>query len=686
MFRHLLALWCLCTALACDNAKLGDKSKNLWDVIIVGGGVSGVTQSYLFDLHNRLNEQVGSPLDEIDLCNVLLLEEDEVLGGDAQSKESEFTDNKGRQLAKQLYDYTGPWVYDLGPKRISQLTLRLQRLLAVDSESLVEFMPYATTMFSRGRQVRCKNPNFADYSADDPYGISGSCVNAESFYGDGVAPWSYGNDGIGPAYNLSKVQDWAYDGGDAETLVNLYLLYGGLNPVKCVGDDPTTTTTTCDQCGGCFLDVCSQYDTVKAAMIGELGQELFNLWEFNFGAFYADFSEGRNNPCDFAQYYWLREWDTTAIYGYVVGGFLSYIENMAQPLKNKGNVIRNERVVSIDKTGHSKFVVRTEDQNSYVGKFIIYAGQPEHLADGSITGNFMDNIVEQPEFNSVYSIPVITASVEMKDPFWRDAILPNPQDGATPWVLYRGFGDSVGCLPRIEITNSAYGSAINAFRFSYSDLICKDSFRRWAWALDAEEPNLEAKLWNSARDDLAAAFGIELSEIPEYDAKEININVKVYETGWYYLYSNSSGNTADIREWAAAPLGDHFPLCFAHEAWDYEYLGWSEAGQRMAQRCLDRIVPGASTLLECYMYTTFPSCPTNPPTNVGGNAAGWPEGVSCLFDSPFGSGSNVMGSEAIIPSPFCSERWFDADFVETPNCIDRVELTPAIYQQCLNAL
>lgn len=472
-------------------------------------------------------------------------------------------------------------------------------------------MPYATAQYARGRQVSCPFPEFASYSPSDPYGIAGSCTtSAPVIYGNG-ANWTYTPE-RGPAFNLEDVQRWAYP-QDAEFLFNLYLLYGGANPVTCpdayeLQDGEWVEVKSCVECGECFLPTdglagtCESYAHLEAALNGAVSSprtktfELSALFIHNYGMFLADMKKGRHNPCEWGKAYWPREWDTTAIYSYTVGSMKRFIDNLARPLKKQGTILLNSRVVELSSAGGGKSVrIRTEDGYEYNVDYLIYAAPPEELSSGRIVGNYVPELLKQLEFQSVYSVPVTTATLNVKDAFWLSA-LPNPDQhpNASQWVLLRGFGDGLGCAPRVEVRWLPYGKATLTIRYGYNDFQCQDILVKHGDPLDT---GTARKLYEQALDDLSSLFKIPKSEIPEYNKNKVEIDITNFATGWYFLYENTTATAASVRDWAVAPLGANVPICLAHEAWGYEYLGWAEAGMRGAQACVDRLLPGSS---ECW--------------------------------------------------------------------------------------
>lgn len=590
--------------------------KTKYDVIVVGGGAGGITSTYLPDLYSRITGENNN-------LKILLLEARGELGGDAQSKVSNQLNASMVALTKSLYNYTGPFVYDLGPQRIPQLTLRLQRSLGVDTQTLLEGMPYSTYQDSRGRLAKCPDPQFADYSCQDPYGMASACTSTFPYIGDNSVPWQY-NNWIGPAFNLTKVQPWAYQEDGGLTAANIYMIYGGPNPVTC--DDPNKS---CEECGDCFADTCSNYLNLYAALYGQLGHELAELFTFDYAGFYADMMIGLHDPCDWAKSYWLREWDTNTNNFYVVGGFKKYLLNLAKPIIQNGDVILNSRVKKIDYDGELFYAYTS--QNTYVSKFLIYAAPPEELR--TMSGNVPLKLMQQPELNSVYSVSVVTIHATSEQEY-----LPPTPD----WTLLRSFGTQ-GCIPRLEYRNSPYGAATQTVRVSYTDYLCEEIFDDIVKLVEQDDAVTEKRLWNQLQHDLAYIFQIPIESIPE----DVELSATEFKTAWYYISSDSQYDEDEIKAWSAAPLGSDIPLCLAHEAWDYKYLGWAEASMRTAQQCVDRILPGSSDTFECWMEQLFPpddECYSNPD-------------------------ADILGSETIVPSPYCNERWWINDFEETDGCV-----------------
>lgn len=631
----------------------------LYDLIVVGGGIGGITSTYLVDLIQRQSNASGANLALIDISNVLLLESNSILGGNGVSGvPNKKSIVKSKEIAmRALYNYTDDLLFDKGPQRIPWLTARLQRTLAIDSKTLLEALPYTSHQDTRGRVVRCPDPDFTKYSPNNPYGMPTSCGTNEAFAGNWSQSWNYTN-GIGPAFNLSLYKNWAYIDGSAFTAVNVYIIYSGVNPTKC-----NNPNADCVTCGGCFLDQgivpgkCRDYIQLEAALIGELGHEATNQFIFEYAGFYGDFKEGLHNPCEWGRTYWLREWDTNGNF-YVVGPWTKFIDNLASPLKMKGTVILNANVTKMSTAGgETSVIVITAGNFTYRGKFLIYAGQPEHISSGQITGNIPQNVITKPEFNAVYSTDVITVDINVDVAFWKED-LPKTKE----WTLLRSFGDQ-GCIPRLEIRNSPYSNSMLVFRASYSDNICKQQFKKlFPYVTGSYSQSVvKKKLWKQFRNDIGYIFEMNVTDIP---SSAIDIEFTYFKEAWYYINGLSSLTTEDILNFGSMPMGPTSPVAFVHQSWGYKWLGWSEASMRLGQLALNRIIPGSSHLLECWMYKVFPPCVNS---------------LNC-YNNP---DSGILGTETVIPSPYCSERWWFNDFVKTPNCISSVNLTPQNLVTCI---
>lgn len=613
---------------------------NPWDIIIVGGGFAGVGFTYYSDLIKRLANETGAHLqNQINLSRVLILESRGQLGGNARSILISRLDPELVQRTRELYNYTGPFLYDVGTQRTPQLTCKLDRSTAIDSGTIEEFTPYYTYEDSRERLSTCPVPDIANYDPTNPYGIVGSCTTDFPFYGESSVPWQY-NNWIGPAYNLTDLQDWAYLNQNGLNAINSYLVYDGPNPVTCSNPD-----ATCQECGDCFATSCSKYKNLKAALIGQLGHGATNIFIQDFGGFYVDFEENTNDPCDWAFPYYYREFSTNAIHGYTVGSSTKYVNNLAGPILAQGTVLLNKQVVEIDSAGNYRSViVTTSDGSVYRGKFLIFAAPPEQIATGRITGNLATLLNRTEGFQSVYCVTVTTVTVTLDFAFWKD-IVPKEEGTVKPWVLLRSFGEE-GHVPRSEFRYTVYGGAMIAFRASYTDYITKEVLNKMQ--------NIETfgdGLWRALRNDLSYIFQVD--NIPQ---DYVDIHVENFDAGWCYINSSTTLTAAEVRDFAVNPLGPRVPLCLAHQAWDEEFLGWKEAALQTAVRCLNRLVPGASALIDCWKEATFPPC--DPPD-------------SCYSDPTV----YISGSETLIPSRYCTERWWNLDYIQTPGCINRPVLT-----------
>jgi hypothetical protein len=621
----------------------------------VGAGIGGISATYQMDLVNRLSKQLpDSPWANhrpFNLSRVLIIEKDSSIGGDAdyQVVPRKYTDPNLYKQTQQLYNWTGPIVVPTGPQRVPLLTLRLMRGLAVDSKTLLEYAPYLSIEDTRGRIEDCPYPDFSNYSPSNPYGMPSACTGVPKFVGDTSIPWSYDNTGgIGPAFNLTSVQPWAYvDSGDGGLFAaSLYLIYGEPNPVKCA-----TPALGCEACGGCFTGPngrCREYLNLKAALIGELGHELYEAFAQDYGGFYGDFEEGLHSPCNWAaeNSWWFREFDTNTLNGYPVGSFIKYIDNMAEPIKRHNNILLETEIVSIDTAGGKSSIIVTDKRGKrYNADFMIFAAPPTEILTGKIRGDVSEALLKKPEFHSVYAVSVTTVTVSIPHRFWNSKLPPNLAGATSEWVVLRSFGNE-GCVPRLEIQNTIYGGSALVFRASYSDYLCKNVFQD----IQSDLALFETKLWTQLRNDIAYIFQIPLESIDT----EVDVEVDNFPNGWFLMYSNATVTALELEKWAAKPLGD-IPVCLIQEAWNYKYYGWAESSMRLAQGCLDRIVPGSSDLIEKYLYALFPEC-------------------SLEQDCYSNPGAGILGTETIVPSRFCNERFWISNFTETPNCIDNVHL------------
>jgi len=640
------------------TTQCGSECDKFYDLIIVGGGFAGISTTFYADLAQQLALQTGTTLTKkLNLSNVLLLETRDALGGIARAIEvpkkglNQYWVNQN----KKLYNYDGPFLFDLGPQRVPHLTCKLDRVTAIASETLIEQTPYYTYFDSRERKVTCDVPDFNQYSPGNPYGLVRDCAVDFPFYGDSSKPWDYDN-WIGPAYNLTDLQDWAYKNQNAIGAIYDYLLYDGPNPVTC-----TNGSKTCVECGDCYMDSCKNYANLKAALLGQLGYGTTEFFIFDFTGFYTDFEANTVNPCQWAVPYNYREFSTDAINGYVVGSTIKYVSNLAKPIKAKGTVLTGRTVSYVNTAGGgNSVVVRTVDGSEFRGSFVILAVPPSVLASGGIKGNVVPQLQSAEGFNSVFCVNVTTVTVVLNYAFW-ETIVPKPSGNITQWVLLRSYGDE-GHIPRSEIRYSIYGAAMIAFRASYTDYRLKQVLNKMGTAIDEGLFKFGPKLWRALRNDLSYIYSVD--NIPE---DYIQIHIENFVDGWCYTNSSTTLTADQIKNYAVAPLGLNIPVCLAHQAWDVEFLGWKEAGLQTGLRCLDRLQPKSAALVHCLEEATFPPC----------------DPVDSCYNDP---SVHISGSETIIPSKYCSERWWYNNYVKTPNCINHPTLNNSTCSLLLNKI
>lgn len=650
----------------CSKRNAQSALRARYKLCIVGGGFSGTSASYLVYLTERLNQETKSGLHTLNMSDVLLLEGQSQLGGDAKSKLATDIDPNYRQLVNDLYGYDGPWYYDLGPQRVPQLTTRLQRSLAVDAQSIQQFTPYLTDEYTRGKIVRCPTPNFRDYCPANPYGMPSTCTDAFPFAGNTSNTWDengYDLTQLGPGYNYTYFQDWAYKMGPL-TAMNNYILFGGPNPKDC------PEFLSCEDCGDCFATNSTGYLNLKAMLLAKFGTEGTAAYIQDYGGFYADFEQGLFNGSIWGKDFWPREFDTNLLYGYSVGSMqVGYIYKLATPVLDFGTVITNAYVTDISSNDEGTVTITTNDCEEYTCDFLIYAGQPETIFNGSVTGDYAAKIRASPIFQSVYSVPVETVDVTLFNMSYLINLM--PANVTTPTVLTRPWGDLKGngpdtMSPRTEFTLNPYSGATKNFRPIVSDFQSLDALKDVLTARQNGNHQVAQQLWEAIRVDQAYIHQIDISEIPE---KFNTLNINRLETGYYYVWANTTTSAQQLVKFARAPLGNNVPICLAHESWNPRYLGWGEAGMRAGQRCIDRVIPGSSDLIECWLYVMFPPCNTSTDDFT---CPAVPDNSVCFSDPA----NDILGTETIIPSRFCSERWYMNDYVKTPGCIKRVKLTP----------
>lgn len=618
-----------------------------YDLAIVGGGFGGVSSSYYLHLLNTHAASLGIHLESnISLSKVILLEASDSLGGNADSILGVSIDNDYVTLANNVFGTKGDkWNIDLGLQRTPQLTAKLDRVLTILSETLMEQIPYMTYQYSRGRRLRCPNPDFTHYTPSDPWGISGSCTGDSLFIGQAQSPLG--------AFNMTHVQLWARK--DPLSAANYYLLYGEANPVTCPTATPSGGETGCTP----FSNVVGKYKTTWSALIGELGVELTDLWMLDFGGFFADFKDRMVDPSTWVFPYWNREYDTNAIHQYVVNGTATYINNLIKPLREKGTVITNSRVNYIQYEKNGMTTLKTTTGHTYSAKRVILAVPPSVILKGEIGGNVGTSLKQQEKLKAVYCVSVLTITVELKpnETFWHSLVPAADGKGQKPWVLLRAFGDQ-SQISRIECRHSIAGNTVAACRFAYNDFVAKDTFEAWQYQQDSYPA-----LWNTLKNDVAYAFQIPREAIPD---EYVRISVGYFNDGWCYVNGTSGVSSEEMKAFAQKPLGDSVPLCLAHQAYDIEFLGWKEAALQGALRCVDRFVPRAQEALDCMAEQTFPSCDCHNPY-----AADWCKrhGYLNYYNCYSNPDTHISGTETVLPSIYCNERIWMNDFNPTPDCI-----------------
>lgn len=648
-----------------------------YDYIVVGGGFGGIGFTYYANLAKRLSQETGVAITNIDLSKVLVLEQNSVLGGNARAVPAESVNQQAYNYAAQLYNLntSNPYYVDVGGQRTAQLTLPLDRATAIDSQTTQEYVPWKTFEASRGRRQECPTANFSDYSTDNPWGISGSCTSdSKVFIGkDTNTGWIYGDGTIGPAYNLSGIQNWAYDESVVNTAVN-WMLYGQYNgyphPYRCPDQ-----SKNCNSCGGCFA--ANNYVNLYEAITSELNYEMADLIALDFMGFYADWKKATIDPFGYIYGYNYRDWNTNAIYGYNVNSSLQYVYNIAKPILGQGVVRVNRKVTKLDTAGGGSSVlvtaVDTKTGQQYVyqaNKKLIYAAPPDPILKGDITGTLAAQLKAQPQFNSLLTISSLDLTVSLKSEFWTK-LVPKVSVNGSKWAVIRAVGEQ-GHLSRVEIRRTVAGDSAIEFRAAYTDYVGQEELVKFI----GREDYFKQEIWDFVRKDLAYFFKLDIKDIPDVSSV-VKLRIDYFDNAWHYINGsypsgprvNGGGSPRftpqDLVNFAANPLPNNL-VCLAADAWTVEYAGWKEGSFRTAVNCLGGISPASKDLIDCWVYQTFPECPA---------------GVDCYSDSSV----HLTGSQTLIPSRYCTERWWVNDFNQTAGCVNGVSLTGVSLKQCYKA-
>ena len=160
---------------------------------------------------------------------------------------------------------------------------------------------------------------------------------------------------------------------------------------------------------------------------------------------------------------WLdEEWDVCCTASYPVGGMSRFIVGMAEAAEADGaQIFTSEPVLGVSRVSRG-YRVHLEGHDMVAAK-IVLAVPPTGL--DHIEGDVIDEIREQPIYQSITPVRVTTITQWWQDPWYADIVDPGATQDANVWRAWT----TDNCLNFIEIPQEPYAAAANVTRSVYDD-------------------------------------------------------------------------------------------------------------------------------------------------------------------------------------------------------------------------
>jgi hypothetical protein len=314
------------------------------------------------------------------------------------------------------------------------------------------------------------------------------------------------------------------------------------------------------------------YPDFRSYIRGVAGFEEFQFLH-DVSRFRADFEA----PLDARGYldYLDEEWDVCCDASYPIGGMSAFIRGMEREATADGaQIFTSEPVSEVSRDG-TRYKIVTSGHVVTADK-VVFAVPPVALQ--WITGDVADDIKEQPEFQAIIGIKVVTVTEWFPTAWWEQ--IENPVDSSKIWRAW----SNEHCFNFLEIPVDAYGIAQKAIRTVYDDDQACVEF----WE-DTYEAGGEAAVAAEVKRGMEHMFnnnGVSAPitiTIPD----PIKTHVQIWPAAWHWLRAGSQGMTnADLFDWAVAPLGSE-PVGMVGEAYNVQRSGWSDAAYKSSINLLN---------------------------------------------------------------------------------------------------
>lgn len=296
-------------------------------------------------------------------------------------------------------------------------------------------------------------------------------------------------------------------------------------------------------------------------------------------AFLHDMSRFRADfeyPLDARGYmdYLDEEWNVCCDPSYPVGGMSEFIRGMEREARADGaRIFTSEPVLEIRRNGDA-YEVLTETHLANASRVVI-AVPP--VALDHIEGDVVEEIREQPEYQSIIAVRVATVTQWWNERWW-DAI-----DASLDNQVWRAW-TTEHCVNFVEIPLGAYGRDQMVTRSVYDDDLSCVQFWEETFAAGGVEA-VEAEVQRGL-EMLFVDNGLSPNPDPSPIPQPVRTHVQIWPAAWHWLRAGTTFTNAQIFDWALEPLAGE-EVALVGEAYNVNRSGWSDGAYKSSINLLN---------------------------------------------------------------------------------------------------
>lgn len=303
-----------------------------------------------------------------------------------------------------------------------------------------------------------------------------------------------------------------------------------------------------------------------------------------------------NSACSYLLWT-TREWQTTSVVGYPLGG-LSQIpkRGVARAQARGAKLYIKQGVRCIERNGSSMFTAHTDNYTFLVKKFLFLNVPAFYFQNDLGPNNIYGSVglelarAKRMQYPQGYKVNLVSMQWPPNEPSWHYKFLDKRNGNYTP----RAFGD-FGCFSRFEMFDTPITRFANILRPVYSDFRCQ---RLWQRLIQKGQARLGTVTNNTveAHSELVDTVMQELHSLfpEEIIPRPVWVAGQVWEHAWFFgsAATNDDPDMIDesIFNWATEPLtGEN--LCLIGESYNTRFSGWVEGTMISSRSCLTKRFP-----------------------------------------------------------------------------------------------